>query len=77
MSGIYNKNAPPSGILSQKEVEEQLDNCKNLPSYSSVSFADASPQAKQQGAIYALGEFLQKTTQNSSFDKLLSEIQEV
>jgi hypothetical protein len=59
--------------LSKQDMEQLLSSDSQLPSFLSVSYADATPIARQKGAIYALGEFLSKT-QEDALSQLLAKI---
>ena len=74
MNLAYSQRVSPSEMLSQEEMEILLEAPAELPSFSSVTYADSSPKARQKGAIYALAEFLQKTNKNSSFNNLLDKV---
>jgi aminoglycoside phosphotransferase (APT) family kinase protein len=49
-------------LLTKDEVEAMLNSEEFLPSFREVPFDHTSPRARQIGAIYALGEFLNRTS---------------
>jgi len=58
----FAQNQSLEGTLSQTEMDLILTSNKVLPSFLEISFEDASAKARQLGALYALSEFLRKTT---------------
>ena len=58
------KSVPPDTQprLTKSEMETLLDSPTPLPSFLNVPFGDTSPKARQLGALYALSEFLSRST---------------
>lgn len=59
-------------LLSKEQAEALLNAPELLPSFTSIPFGEQSPQMRQLGAIYALGEFLRRTETSDFEDALLS-----
>lgn len=57
-------------LLSKKEMETLLDSENPLPSFLSISFHETSARTRQLSALYALDEFLRKSTSTIELDKI-------
>lgn len=56
--------------LSKKEMEKIIDSKAPLPPFSSIPYGNTSVKARQQGATYALAEFI-KRTQGEHFESII------
>ena len=57
------QNNHSKDMLSKSEMETILNSTEDLPSFLDVSFEDSSAKTRQLGALYALSEFLKRSSE--------------